>query len=372
MLTVLSSVSARPNFVKLAAVHRALAARPGDFHHVIVHTGQHYDPLLSGIFFKQLGIPDPDYSLGVKGGTDREAVIQATSAAMMPVMEKVKPDVVLVYGDVNGAVGAARAAKKLGIRIGHVEAGLRSGDLTMPEENNRIEIDSLADELFVTEESAIENIKKEKLKGNIHFVGNTMIDTLIRTLPGIETVEMLPFSLPERFAAATLHRPSNVDDINDLLRILGFFGRVNDILPIVLPMHPRLRQTLERPDPERNTIPILSVSYPIDPLGYIPFLKLMKSAAFILTDSGGIQEEATFLKKRCFTLRRNTERPSTMESGSNVLIDPEKASDRKLVLEFAEKPAKISVSIPPKWDGKAGERIVQEILSAPLRRKPRL
>lgn len=360
MMTVVSSASARPNFVKLAAVHHALARREG-VKHIIVHTGQHYDPLLSDIFFEQLEIPEPDENLGIKGGASREEVIQLTSDAMKPVLKLVHPDILLVYGDVNGAVGAARAAADLHIRIGHVEAGLRSRDTAMPEELNRIEIDGLADELFVTEESAFEHIQTEKLKGNIHFVGNTMIDTLIRMTPAIDAAKM-PLTLPEHFAVATLHRPSNVDDRDGLLEIIKFFAAVNEKVPIVLPIHPRFRDVLAKPDAEQPRMnPLLSISYPIDPLGYIPFLKLMKSADFILTDSGGIQEEAAFLGKRCFTLRRNTERPSTIESGSNVLIDPSHEKDRQNVLDFAQHPRNVEIKIPEKWDGQAGERIADII-----------
>lgn len=363
-IVVLSSVSARPNFVKLAVVHHALAARPEEFRHVIVHTGQHYDPLLSDIFFKQLGIPDPDYNLGVKGQADRETVIQATEAAMMPVMEKVKPDIVLVYGDVNGAVGAVRAAKELGIKIGHVEAGLRSGDLTMPEENNRIEIDQLADLLFVTEQSGEDHLKEEKVEGKIYFVGNTMIDTLIRNHQKISILgkivkDRLPKLPGNRFAIATLHRPSNVDDPTVLRRVMDFLKSVAEKCPIALPAHPRLKKALVEIDysVENFGHPLLI----LPPLDYLSFIGFMEVSSFILTDSGGIQEEATFLKKRCFTLRRNTERPSTVDSGSNVLIDPEKESDKELVLEFAEHPKKINVNLPKEWDGKAGERIAEAL-----------
>ncbi len=361
MITVLSSASARPNFVKLAAVHHALKGRK-DVKHVIVHTGQHYDPLLSDIFFKQLEIDEPAYNLGVKGGATREETIEATAKAFEIPLKEVKPDIVLVYGDVNGAVGAARAAKKAGIKIGHVEAGLRSFDREMPEELNRIEIDQIADELFITEKSAEENIRKEKLKGRVHFVGNTMIDTLIRMMPMIDAEE-IPSYLSKDFAVATLHRPSNVDNPGDLLKIIEFLGRVDKSTSIVLPMHPRFYQAIIKPNPEHpSAVPLLSLRYPIEPLAYIPFLKLMKSAQFVVTDSGGIQEEAAFLGKRCFTMRRNTERPSTIGSGSNVLIDPSNEVDRKKVLDFAKNPEKISVKIPEKWDGKAGERIAEVLL----------
>ncbi len=357
MLTVLSSASARPNFVKLAAVHHALSKHK-DIKHIIVHTGQHYDPLLSDIFFTQLSIPQPDKNLGVKGA-NREEVIDSTMVAMELALEEYKPDIVLVYGDVNGAVGAARAAKNKNIRLGHVEAGLRSFDETMPEELNRIEIDQLADDLFVSEQSGLENLEVEGMKGRVHFVGNTMIDTLIRMMPLIDTTLLpeLGMDAEKPFAILTLHRPSNVDNREYLLNLVSFLGEVDKKMPIVFPMHPRFYGMITKPDPERTTVPLLRISRPIEPLGYLPFLKLMKSAAFILTDSGGIQEEAVLLKKRCFTLRRNTERPSTIKSGSNVLIDPNVLADRQKVLEFAKNPITSKITIPELWDGKAGERI---------------
>lgn len=355
-MKILSSASARPNFVKLAAVHHALAARKG-VEHVIVHTGQHYDPLLSDVFFTQLAIPDPTHNLGIKGGADRESVIAATAQAFEPVLQKERPDIVLVYGDVNGAVGAARAAKKLGIRVGHVEAGLRSFDLGMPEEVNRIEIDRAADDLFITEKSAEEHLKNEKAKGRVHFVGNTMIDTLVRMRPLVETMA-LPFDPPERFGIVTVHRPSNVDEPATLKSVLGFLQEISAVCPLVFPLHLRTKAAVER----FGLQSMLSSLRVIEPLGYMQFLRLASEAQFILTDSGGIQEEATFLRKRCFTMRRNTERPSTIESGSNVLIDPSKPADRKAVLDFAAHPQTLNVTVPPKWDGKAGERIAEVLL----------
>jgi UDP-N-acetylglucosamine 2-epimerase (non-hydrolysing) len=356
MITVVSSASARPNFVKLAAVHHALMKHPDRFKHVIVHTGQHYDPLLSDVFFTQLEIADPEFNLGVKGGADRETTIQMTANAMEPVLKKVKPDIVLVYGDVNGAVGAARAAKKLGIKIGHVEAGLRSFDTSMPEELNRIEIDMIADELFVTEQSAIDHLKKEKAKGKIHFVGNTMIDTLMRMRPRIDSIS-LPQSLPKKVAVVTIHRPSNVDDPSKLSELLRFLVEISTQCPVVFPIHKRTYAIMEQHD-LFSFFRGNDAIWTIDPLGYEEFLHLVSSYSnFIVTDSGGIQEEAAFLGKRCFTLRRNTERPSTIESGSNVLIDPDNATDRERVLEFAKHPQDITVKIPEKWDGEAGDRI---------------
>jgi UDP-N-acetylglucosamine 2-epimerase (non-hydrolysing) len=353
MLTVLSSASARPNFVKLAAVHHALAAR-ADVRHLIVHTGQHYDPLFSDVFFQELQIPAPTRNLGIKGGFDRETVIDLTACAMTPVLEELQPDIVLVYGDVNGAVGAARAAKTIGIKLGHIEAGLRSFDTSMPEELNRIEIDRLSDVLFVSEESGMRNIVSEKLTGQAHLVGNTMIDTLVRMQPAIDR-SAVPPNLPPRFAIATLHRPGNVDRPEDLERNLRFFGELSKRCPIVLPIHRRTQENIRR----FNLGSLPSSITVLEPLGYIEFLSLIRRSAFILTDSGGIQEEATFLRKKCFTLRLNTERPSTVESGSNTLIDLNKESDRHAVLSFASSPDVPSVIVPPLWDGKAGERIAQ-------------
>lgn len=357
MITILSTASARPNFVKLAAVHHALADRV-DVKHVIVHTGQHYDPLLSDIFFKQLDIADPAYNLGVKGGADREEIIRATEEAFLPVLSQVKPDIVLVYGDVNGAVGAARAAKKIGIKIGHVEAGLRSFDSDMPEELNRIEIDTIADELFVTEQSAVENIRVEKLKGRVSFVGNTMIDTLVRMKPAIDSSQHNAEKAP--YCLATIHRPSNTDDKETLAGILSFLSEVSLHCPVIFPLHLRTKVAISA----FNLQPLLKEIRTIDPLGYIEFLQRVSGAAFILTDSGGIQEEATFLGKRCFTMRRNTERPSTIESGSNILVDPSNADDRAMMLDFAKTPKTIDVVIPEKWDGKAGERIAEVLCGA--------
>lgn len=352
MIKVLSSASARPNFVKLAAVHHALKGRQ-DVQHVIVHTGQHYDPLLSDIFFQQLDIGDPTHNLGVKGAPTREQTIEATMQAFLPVLTQEKPDIVLVYGDVNGAVGAARAARKLGIRIGHVEAGLRSFDREMPEELNRIEIDQIADLLFTTEKSAEQNIKNEGLQGAVHFVGNTMIDTLVRMTPHF-TSTASPSGV-----VATIHRPSNVDAPDALRGILEFLCQVAEIAPVTLPLHVRTQAAVEK----FGFQSLLSTLRVIKPLGYVEFLKLVSQSSCIITDSGGIQEEAAFLKKRCFTMRRNTERPVTIDCGSNRLIDPANSDDRREVLSFVQKPQSVSVTDIPLWDGKAGERIADIVIS---------
>ena len=359
MKTVVSVCSARPNFVKLAAVHHALqeTAR-GECEHVIVHSGQHYDPLFSDVFFHELSISTPTFNLGIKGG-DREQVIEATQAAFANILPKIRPDIVLVYGDVNGAVGAARAAKEAGVLLGHVEAGLRSFDLIMPEEHNRIAIDALSDLLFCSEESGMANLKREGVKGERHLVGNTMIDTLIRMQGAIKRAE-LPSGIPSRYAVVTLHRPSNVDDPAMLTKNLEFFLELSKKIPLLLPVHHRLKAKLEsHPLHERITASLCLL--PAQP--YLPFLKLVTGARFILTDSGGIQEEAAFLQKRCFTLRKNTERPVTVESGSNILVDITEKQDRANVMEAAEG-AEPYVTIPPLWDGKAGKRIVELLLKS--------
>jgi UDP-N-acetylglucosamine 2-epimerase (non-hydrolysing) len=351
MKTIISVCSARPNFVKLAAVHHALI-EAGGFNHVIVHTGQHYDPLFSDIFFEQLQIPNPQFNLGIPGG-DRLQVIASTQFAFAETLPQVKPDIVLVYGDVNGAVGAALAAKGAGYKLGHVEAGLRSYDDTMPEEHNRIAIDGMADMLFCSEASGMAHIAEEEIKGKSFLVGNTMIDTLVRMLPAVKTAE-LPQNLPEQYGIVTLHRPSNVDDKISLGRNVDMLLSLSAHIPLILPMHHRLRASLEKHgflDAVSQNIQVLP------PLGYLPFLRLVSGARFILTDSGGIQEEATFLKKRCYTLRKNTERPATLDSGSNVLVDLGLEHDRELLLQAAMNTSEPEVDIPAIWDGKAGARI---------------
>ncbi len=351
-MKLLSVASARPNFVKLAAIdHACRLGAFSDVEHVIVHTGQHYDPVLSDVFFEELKITQPAHNLGVHGGS-REEVIERTYQAILPVLKEEKPDIVLVYGDVNGAVGAARAAKELGMKLAHVEAGLRSGDLEMPEEHNRIEIDKLADVLFCSEKSGVDHLESEKVSGKIYLAGNTMIDTLERMMPEIKKKELgIAAKKYGRFAIATLHRPSNVDNRESLELCMNFLKEIFEHIPVILSAHPRLINALNRFD-----IPQPFVLH--GPMEYLNFLRHTLESSFILTDSGGIQEEAVLLRKRCFTLRRNTERPVTIEVGSNVLIDPSNEAERATVLAFAEHPVTPAIKTPPLWDGKAGERIV--------------
>lgn len=354
-MKLLSIVSARPNFVKLAAIHHALAARSrADVLHRIVHTGQHFDPLFSDVFFHELGIPVPDVNLGIHGSSNDEQQ-DNVQRALIPLLQQEHPEYVLVYGDVNGAAAAARVAASLGIPVAHIEAGLRSFDDTMPEERNRIAIDQRASLLFVTEQAGVDNLRGEGITNGVHLVGNTMIDTLVRMLPRIRAVTLPP--LPERFALVTMHRPSNVDDAARLTQIMQFLERLSAHVPVVFPLHRRTQKNLDTFGIRIASTHILL----IEPQPYLSFLAMIEHAAFVLTDSGGIQEEATFLRRKCFTLRPNTERPCTIEIGSNELID---LADAASVFAYADHPNEAQrFAVPPLWDGRAGERIVDILLT---------
>jgi len=349
-------VGARPNFMKAAPVYRALAGRGHE--QVLVHTGQHYDALMSDVFFKGLGIPDPDESLNVGSGSHA----QQTAAIMSkfePVVLAHKPTMVLVYGDVNSTIAAALVCAKLGIRVGHVESGLRSGDRTMPEEINRLVTDQLADMLFTPSSDGDENLAREGVaKEKIFLVGNVMIDTLIRSLA--EADEVYPKIQAElalgSYGLVTLHRPSNVDDEAIFLPMLATLDSLSERLTLVFPVHPRTKRKWSAQLAECK--PTLKI---IDPLGYLEFLALQKNAKVVVTDSGGIQEETTYLGTPCLTLRENTERPITITHGTNVLIGRDWDLLRKhfnLALDGAGK----QPGRPPLWDGKASERIA-DILS---------
>ena len=355
-MKVLHVIGARPNFMNAAPVYRALAAR--GHKQTLVHTGQHYDALMSDVFFKGLGIPDPDESLNVGSGSHA----QQTGAIMSrfePVVLAHAPDIVLVYGDVNSTVAAALVCSKLGVRVGHVESGLRSFDRTMPEEINRLVTDQLADLLFTPSIDGDENLAREGIaKEKVFLVGNVMIDTLIRFLPKAD--EIFPalkadLSL-ESFGLVTLHRPSNVDDETVFLPMLQVLDELSRDLPLIFPVHPRTLQRwsvqLEQCNPNLRTIA---------PLGYLEFLALQKYARVVITDSGGIQEETTYLGTPCLTLRENTERPITVSLGTNILIGRDWKLLRKQFGSALNGTRKRAAS-PPLWDGKASERIA-EILS---------
>ena len=359
-MKVLHVVGARPNFMKAAPVHAALAARGAA--QLLVHTGQHYDAAMSDVFFRELGLPEPDINLNVGSATHAVQTAEVM-VRIEPVLREQKPDWVLVYGDVNSTAAAALVCAKLGVRVAHVEAGLRSNDRSMPEEINRIVTDAVADLLFTPSEDGDANLLREGVDAaRICRAGNVMIDTLVRLLP--EAKKRWPalratFALDDRFALLTLHRPSNVDDAGKLAAILDALADIGRAVPIVFPIHPRTAESLRRVG--HDVPPSLRLT---EPLGYLDFLALQANAALVMTDSGGIQEETTFLGVPCLTLRPNTERPVTVTIGTNVLVgdDLEKMRcEARAVLEGRGKRG----GVPPLWDGHAGERIAGAVLARP-------
>jgi UDP-N-acetylglucosamine 2-epimerase (non-hydrolysing) len=348
---VLHVVGARPNFMKAAPVVRALGKWPS-VRQTLVHTGQHYDNNLSGVFFSQLSMPEPDVNLEVGSGSHAVQTAEVMKRFEPVVLER-KPDTVLVYGDVNSTIAAALVCSKLLIRLAHVEAGLRSFDRTMPEEINRVVTDRLADMLFTPSEDGDINLQHEGVPAEkIYRVGNVMIDSLIRLLP--VALQCPGNNLPERYALVTLHRPSNVDDSASLRSILKSLLEVNEQLEVVFPVHPRTRQRIEQFGINIEKLHLL------EPLPYIEFLSLQNRAAVVITDSGGIQEETTYLGLPCLTLRGNTERPITVSMGTNVLIGRDLGLLNSELARILEGRAKKG-SIPPLWDGHAGERIAEAL-----------
>ena len=354
-MTVLSVVGARPNFMKVGPIHRALVAA-GETS-VVVHTGQHYDARMSDVFFRQLGLPEPDHYLGIGGGTHAQQTARVMEA-FEPIVQEVQPDVVLVVGDVNSTVAAALVATKLHVPLVHVEAGLRSGDRRMPEEINRLATDAISDHLFVTEQSGLDNLAREGADPDrVHFVGNVMIDSLVHAREQAEqTTVAADLGLARGgYVLMTMHRPSNVDTEAPLREIVAMLRHVAATRPTVLPLHPRTAKNLERFGllDEAQAIDDL---YLIEPAGYLEFLGLMSGAAAVVTDSGGIQEETTFLGVPCITVRDNTERPITVTAGTNELspLDATHVAER-LAARLAEGGGG---EAPPLWDGRAAERIV--------------
>jgi len=360
--TILSVVGTRPNFMKTVPVIAAIGRRPEEVRHVLVHTGQHYDDAMSRIFLEELGVGEPDYSLDVGSGSHAQQTARVMER-LEPILLEVQPDIVLVPGDVNSTLAAALVAAKLGIPIGHIEAGLRSFDRTMPEELNRVVADSLSDYLFIHSPEARENLLREGANPeSIHAVGNTMIDTLVTMLPRIEALGAPAAHglRPGSYLVVTLHRPALVDGplLADALEQLQALSRE---LTVVFPAHPRTRKAMAMlgvaEGDERFRI--------IDPVGYLEFLGLVRYAAGVLTDSGGIQEETTFLGVPCFTLRDNTERPVTLTLGTNTLLGlaPERISTVPGLLAAAGRRSEV----PPGWDGQAAERIADVLLTVPVK-----
>jgi len=348
---VLHVTGARPNFPKAAPVLRALAAR--GVPQRLLHTGQHYDKQLSEVFFRQLGLPEPDLNLGV-GSASQARQTAAIMTGIEDVLTDLRPALVVVYGDVNSTVAAALVASKLGIRLAHVEAGLRSFDRSMPEEINRIVTDRLADLLFATSPDAVAHLGNEGVDpARIHLVGNPMIDTLLANL---DRFVAPPGDCP--YAVATLHRPANVDAANDAAELVKALHAVADGIEVVLPLHPRGRDRLRAAglfDHRRVRV--------VDPLGYVEFLGLVNGAELVVTDSGGVQEETTVLGVPCLTLRSSTERPVTITHGTNRLVTRERLAAEVERCLRAGRPR--TWPTPPLWDGQAGERIAA-ILAAAL------
>ena len=353
-MRVLHVVGARPNFMKLAAVHRALKPNDG-FDQLVVHTGQHYDFSMSDVFFQELGLGEPDINLGVGSGSHAQQTAEIIFQ-FEPVVLEHRPDLVLVYGDVNSTVAAALVCAKLRIRIAHVEAGLRSFDRSMPEEINRLITDQLADLLFTPSEDGNQNLAREGVsEDRVHLVGNVMIDTLVHMLPGCD--KHLPEGLPGKFALVTMHRPANVDDPAWLSSLVKTLTELSSEIDIVFPIHPRTRERIQRLKPTRTE----RIQW-MEPASYLTFLALQKNATLVITDSGGIQEETTFLGVPCLTMRENTERPVTVTSGTNQLVGRDftrlKTEFRKILGGQAKKGI-----CPPLWDGRAGDRIAQVLAS---------
>ena len=360
-MKVLSIVGARPNLVKIAPLLRAMRAHK-QIQSILVHTGQHYDQGLSGVFFEQLNIAEPDFNLGVGSGSHSVQTAEILRK-IEPVLVEQRPDVVLVVGDVNSTVAAALAAAKLRIPVAHVEAGLRSFDRSMPEEVNRVVTDALADYLFVTEADAIQNLLREgRPRERIYLVGNVMIDSLHQFLPLAKQspiVDQLGLTKNGKiapFAVLTLHRPSNVDSLEVLGGLLRAIHAVADQVIVIFPVHPRTRLKLDQLKTESH--PRLRV---IDPLGYLEFLSLMSCAQLVLTDSGGIQEETTGLGVPCLTLRENTERPITVAVGTNHLVGQNANVIESTAREILSGRGKQGRQ-PDLWDGQTANRIVEILL----------
>ncbi|MBV8362616.1 MAG: UDP-N-acetylglucosamine 2-epimerase (non-hydrolyzing) [Deltaproteobacteria bacterium] len=361
-------MGARPNFIKVAPLVEAFKRAQSSHPHLeilLVHTGQHYDAYMSGAFFHDLGIPVPDIDLEVGSGSHAEQTGRVMIAFERLLLER-KPRWVIVVGDVNSTMACALTAKKLGIKVAHVEAGLRSHDWTMPEEINRVVTDVLCDVLFTTETAGSDNLMREGIdRAKIHFVGNVMIDTLLKHR---ERAQSLAYwsrigLAAENYAVLTLHRPSNVDEPASFTRIVDALDQIAPRLAIVFPAHPRTRKMAQQFGLWER-IASLPNLHLLEPLGYLEMLSLTSSAKIILTDSGGLQEEAVALGVPCLTLRDNTERPVTIEVGANRLVGNDSATIIEAVNNLiSNRPHRIS--LPDKWDGRAAERIAQTLLSLP-------
>ncbi len=359
MLKVVTVVGARPNFMKVAPIVAAMNARPGKFEPLLVHTGQHYDASMSDAFFSDLDLPQPDRHLGVGSGS-HAAQTAAVMERFEPVVIEERPDWVLVVGDVNSTLACALVCVKLGIKVAHVEAGLRSRDRTMPEEINRLLTDQIADLLLTPSQDADANLLAEGIPpARIRFVGNVMIDSLLKNLERARTSSIkTELGLADQpYAALTLHRPSNVDNRKTFEEILSALEAIAERLPIIFPVHPRTRKTIVELGLSGRVSEIGNLRL-IDPLGYIDFLALYSDSSLVLTDSGGLQEETTALGIPCLTLRETTERPITVECGTNVVV----GTDTRRIISAAQAALNGKKTTaprqPPLWDGHTAERIL--------------
>jgi UDP-N-acetylglucosamine 2-epimerase (non-hydrolysing) len=357
MQKILVIVGARPNFMKAAPICAEMRRRAGEFDVKVVHTGQHYDAAMSDSFFADLGLPEPDFHLGV-GSASHAVQTAKIMLAFEPIVLAEKPDWVIVVGDVNSTVACALVASKLGVKVAHVEAGLRSFDRSMPEEINRTVTDSISDLLFTTEESANENLRREGIASEkVRFVGNVMIDSLVQNLERVKGTRVLAdlgVSAGE-FAVLTLHRPSNVDSRETLELLLNSLIVISKRIPIIFPIHPRTRAKIDEFG-LREAIDTSGLRL-VDPFGYLDFLALYSQAKFVMTDSGGLQEETTYLGIRCLTIRENTERPVTMEMGTNRLVGSDPSELKRAAYELLDDFQTSEPIIPPLWDGRTAARI---------------
>src|SRR5215212_4341196 len=359
MLKVINVVGARPNFMKVAPIVAAIKKHPDTFLPLVVHTGQHYDSAMSDSFFRDLDLPQPDTHLGVGSGS-HAAQTAAVMERFEPVVLRKRPDWVLVVGDVNSTIACALVSVKLGVKVAHVEAGLRSRDRTMPEEINRLLTDQIADLLFTPSHDADENLLAEGIpRERIRLVGNVMIDSLQKNLERareLRTKEQLGLAGVD-YALLTLHRPSNVDLRESFERILSALEVIASKLPIMFPVHPRTRKTISELGLSARVNAIKNLRI-VDPLGYLDFLSLSSSARLVLTDSGGIQEETTALGIPCLTLRENTERPITVDMGTNVVVGTDTTKIIAAATAALNGSAKKAVRQPPLWDGRTSDRLL--------------
>jgi UDP-N-acetylglucosamine 2-epimerase (non-hydrolysing) len=362
IMKILHVVGARPNFMKIAPILRQMATEPDQFEQLLVHTGQHYDKNMSQVFFDELELPRPDINLQV-GSASHARQTAHVMLSFEGVVRDFEPDWLFVPGDVNSTLACGLVGSKLGIQVAHVEAGLRSYDRTMPEEINRVVTDHLSDLLLTPSVDADENLLKEGIDPvRIRRVGNVMIDTLVRLLPKAEArwLDLRQRYTLNRFVLVTLHRPSNVDRLDSLRKIMAALADLSQKVPVLFPMHPRTRSRLVEDGWEQDSHNHLKL---LEPLGYLDFLALQQQATLVLTDSGGVQEESSYLGVPCLTLRPNTERPVTITYGTNRLLNPEHYSARQITeaaLETVHRPPSSQHTIPL-WDGKAAGRIVEVI-----------